>query len=108
MIQRNIRRSGPTRPQPSSSAGLRPESISLADVLDRTLDKGSVIGVWARVSIVRIEILTVEARIVAAAVDTFLHYAQAITRLEQAATGEIEWEEVEIKTPTRPVAAVDR
>lgn len=51
---------------------------SLAEVIDRILDKGIVIDVWARVSLVGIEILAVEARIVIASVDTFLKYAEAI------------------------------
>jgi hypothetical protein len=62
-----------------------PDSSSLAEVLDRILDKGLVVDVWARVSLVGIEILTIEARVVAAGVDTFLHYAEEITKVEQAA-----------------------
>ncbi len=62
-----------------------PDSSSLAEVLDRILDKGVVVDTWARVSLVGIEILTVEARVVVAAVDTFLHYAEEITKIEQAA-----------------------
>ncbi|MDL0130448.1 gas vesicle structural protein GvpA, partial [Halobacterium salinarum] len=54
----------------------QPDSSGLAEVLDRVLDKGVVVDVWARVSLVGIEILTVEARVVAASVDTFLHYAE--------------------------------
>ena len=61
-----------------------PDSSGLAEVLDRVLDKGMVVDVWARVSLVGIEILTVEARIVIACVDTFLHYAEEITKIEQA------------------------
>ena len=61
-----------------------PDSTGLAEVLDRVLDKGVVIDVWARVNLVGIEILTVEARIVIACVDTFLHYAEEITKIEQA------------------------
>lgn len=64
-----------------------PESSSLAEVLDRILDKGVVVDVWARISLVGIEILTVEARVVVASVDTFLHYAEEITKVEQAAIG---------------------
>ncbi|PKP53126.1 MAG: gas vesicle protein [Candidatus Altiarchaeales archaeon HGW-Altiarchaeales-3] len=64
-----------------------PDGSSLAEVLDRILDKGIVIDVWARVSLVGIEILTVEARVVVASVDTFLHYAEEITKIEQAAIG---------------------
>jgi len=61
-----------------------PDSSGLAEVLDRILDKGIVIDVWARVNLVGIEILTVEARVVIACVDTFLHYAEEITKIEQA------------------------
>jgi len=62
-----------------------PDVSSLAEVLDRILDKGVVVDLWARVSLVGIEILTVEARVVVASVDTFLHYAEEITKIEQAA-----------------------
>ena len=77
----------------------RPDSSSLAEVLDRILDKGVVIDVWARVSVVGIELLTVEARVVVASVDTFLHYAEEIAKIEQAtAEGDIEdLEELEIE-----------
>jgi hypothetical protein len=64
-----------------------PDSSSLAEVLDRILDKGVVVDVWARVSLVGIEILTIEARVVVASVDTYLHYAEEITKVEQAAIG---------------------
>ncbi len=61
-----------------------PDVSSLAEVLDRILDKGVVVDAWVRVSLVGIELLTVEARVVIAAVDTFLRYADEITKLEQA------------------------
>ena len=64
-----------------------PDASSIAEVLDRILDKGIVVDAWARVSLVGIEILTVEARVVVASVDTFLHYAEEITKIEQAAIG---------------------
>lgn len=54
------------------------DSSSLAEVIDRILDKGIVVDVWARVSLVGIEILAVEARVVIAGVDTFLKYAEAV------------------------------
>ena len=54
------------------------DSSSLAEVVDRILDKGIVIDVWARVSLVGIEILAVKARITVASVDTFLKYAEAV------------------------------
>ena len=64
-----------------------PNASSLAEVLDRILDKGVVIDVWARVSLVGIEILTVESRVVVASVDTFLHYSEEMAKIEQAAIG---------------------
>lgn len=54
------------------------DSSSLAEVVDRILDKGIVIDAWARVSLVGIELLAIEARVVVASVDTFLKYAEAI------------------------------
>ena len=62
-----------------------PDVSSLAEVLDRILDKGIVVDLWARMSLVGIEVLTVEARVVVASVDTFLHYAEEITKIEAAA-----------------------
>jgi hypothetical protein len=53
-------------------------SSSLAEVVDRILDKGIVIDAWARVSLVGIELLSIEARVVIASVDTYLRYAEAI------------------------------
>lgn len=64
-----------------------PDVSNLAEVLDRILDKGIVIDLWARVSVIGIELLTIEARIVIASVDTFIHYAEEITKIEQAAIG---------------------
>jgi hypothetical protein len=60
-------------------------SSSLAEVIDRILDKGVVIDVWVRVSLVGIELLVVEARIVLASVETYLRYAQAVGLTGQAA-----------------------
>jgi len=53
-------------------------SSSLAEVIDRILDKGVVVDAWVRVSLVGIEILAVEARVTIAGVDTFLKYAEAV------------------------------
>jgi len=64
-----------------------PDVSCLAVVSDRILDKGIVVDVWVRVSLGGIELLTVEARVVVASVDTFLHYAEEITKIEQAAIG---------------------
>src|SRR3977135_3868513 len=51
---------------------------SLTDVLDRLLDKGIVIDAWVRVSLVGIDLITVEARIVVASIDTYLKYSEAV------------------------------
>jgi len=59
-------------------------SASLAEVVDRILDKGIVIDAWARVSLVGIELLAIEARIVIAGVDTYLKYAEAVGLTAQA------------------------
>jgi gas vesicle structural protein len=53
-------------------------SSGLAEVLDRILDKGLVLDAWVRVSLLGLEILTVEARVVIASVETYLKYAEAI------------------------------
>lgn len=54
------------------------ESSSLAEVIDRILDKGIVIDAFIRISLVGIELITVEARIVIASVETYLKYASAV------------------------------
>jgi hypothetical protein len=53
---------------------------SLIDVLDRVLDKGIVIDAWVRVSLVGIDLITVEARIVVASIDTYLKYSEAVSQ----------------------------
>ena len=53
-------------------------SSSLAEVVDRILDKGIVLDAWAKVSLVGIELLSIEARVVVASVETYLKYAEAI------------------------------
>lgn len=64
------------------------DSSSLAEVIDRILDKGIVIDAFVRVSLVGIEILTVEARVVIASVDTWLRYAEAVGLLKDSAQDE--------------------
>lgn len=54
------------------------DSSSLAEVVDRILDKGVVIDAWVRLSLVGIELLAIEARVVVASVDTWLKYAEAV------------------------------
>ena len=60
-------------------------SSSLVEVIDRILDKGVVVDAWVRVSLVGIEILAVEARVVVASVETYLKYAEAIGLTASAA-----------------------
>src|SRR5205085_4805737 len=60
----------------------RPSPSSLADVVEIILDKGIVIDAYVRVSLVGIELLTVDARIVIASVDTYLRFAEATNRLD--------------------------
>ena len=55
-----------------------PGGSSLIDVLDRVLDKGIIIDAWVRVSLVGIDLITVEARVVVASIDTYLRYADAL------------------------------
>jgi hypothetical protein len=62
----------------------RPRPSGLADVIDVILDKGIVIDAYVRVSLIGIEILTVDARIVIASVDTYLRFAEAVNRLDIA------------------------
>jgi gas vesicle structural protein len=62
----------------------RPRPSGLADVIDVILDKGIVIDAYVRVSLIGIEILTVDARIVVASVDTYLRFAEAVNRLDIA------------------------
>jgi hypothetical protein len=72
-----------TAVQPAGGAG-SPSSSSLADVIDTILDKGLVIDAYIRVSIVGIELLTIDARVVVASVDTYLRFAEAVNRLDIA------------------------
>ena len=67
----------------SSSGGYleRPRPSGLADVVEVILDKGLVIDAYVRVSLIGIEILTIDARIVIASVDTYLRFAEAVGRL---------------------------
>ena len=60
-------------------------SSSLVEVIDRILDKGVVIDIWARVSLVGIELLAIEARVVIASVETYLKYAEAVGLTASAA-----------------------
>ena len=62
-----------------------PGGTSLIDVLDRVLDKGIVIDAWVRVSLVGIDLITVEARVVVASIDTYLKYSEAVGATQPSA-----------------------
>src|SRR5690348_8248798 len=68
--------------QPGGGNSARPSPSGLADVIDTILDKGLVIDAYVRVSLVGIEVLTIDARIVVASVDTYLRFAEAVNRLD--------------------------
>lgn len=75
--------------QGGSAAGYitrAPRSSGLADVLEILLDRGLVIDAYVRVSLVGIELLTVDLRVVIASVDTYLRFAEAVNRLDLRAT----------------------
>jgi gas vesicle structural protein len=65
----------------------RPAPSGLADVVEIILDKGVVIDAYARVSLVGIELLTIDARILVASVDTYLRFAEATNRLDLSDKG---------------------
>src|SRR3954469_1847004 len=68
----------------------RPRPSGLADVIDIILDKGLVIDAYVRVALVGIELLTIDARIVIASVDTYLRFAEAVNRLDITEQGQAE------------------
>lgn len=77
--------------QPAGGGGgagtmARPNSSGLAEVIDTILDKGLVIDAFVRVSLVGIELVTIDARVVVASVDTYLRFAEAVNRLEISET----------------------
>jgi hypothetical protein len=63
---------------------------SLIDVLDRVLDKGIVIDAWVRVSLVGIDLITVEARVVVASIETYIKYSEAVSQLSPVSRPAVE------------------
>jgi gas vesicle structural protein len=72
-----------------------PGGASLIDVLDRVLDKGIVIDAWVRVSLVGIDLITVEARIVVSSIDTYLKYSDVVGLVPPMSKPAIEGKEYE-------------
>jgi gas vesicle structural protein len=75
-----------TRGTSSNYLQRAPSPSGLADVIDVILDKGLVIDAYVRVSVIGIEVLTIDARIVIASVDTYLRFAEAVNRLDLSQT----------------------
>jgi hypothetical protein len=75
-----------TRGTSSNYLQRAPSPSGLAEVLDVILDKGLVIDAFVRVSVIGIELITIDARIVIASVDTYLRFAEAVNRLDLAET----------------------
>jgi gas vesicle structural protein len=75
-----------TRGTASNYLQRAPSPSGLADVIDVILDKGLVIDAYVRVSVIGIELLTIDARIVIASVDTYLRFAEAVNRLDLTQT----------------------
>lgn len=73
-----------TAVQPAGAGAGDADSSGLADVVDTILDKGLVLDAYVRVSLVGIELVTIDARVVVASVDTYLQYADAVNRLDIA------------------------
>src|SRR5690242_11801778 len=67
-----------------------PSPSGLADVVDLILDKGLVIDAYVRVAVIGIELVTIDARIVIASVDTYLRFAEAVNRLDLAQSQEVQ------------------
>jgi hypothetical protein len=76
---------------------------SLIDVLDRVLDKGIVIDAWVRISLVGIDLITVEARVVVASIDTYLKYADAVGLTGLVSRPQLEAAEVETIESIEPM-----
>jgi len=76
-----------TRGTASNYLQRAPSPSGLADVLNVILDKGIVIDAFVRISVIGIELVTIDARIVIASVDTYLRFAEAVNRLDLAESG---------------------
>ena len=81
---------------------------SLIDVLDRVLDKGIVIDAWVRISLVGIDLITVEARVVVASIDTYLKYADAVGLMPTVSRPQIAGITEEPFGSTEPAAVTPR
>jgi len=83
-----------TRGTASNYLQRAPSPSGLADVLDVILDKGIVIDAFVRISVIGIELITIDARIVIASVDTYLRFAEAVNRLDLMESGGVGLEDL--------------
>jgi hypothetical protein len=83
--------SRPTVEAGQQPVGKRSDAVSLAQLVDMILDKGIVIDRWASASVLGLELLTIEARMVVTSVETYLRYADAIARITPAAPPSLQW-----------------
>jgi gas vesicle structural protein len=96
-------------PRPGGGYLERPRPSGLADVIDIVLDKGLVVDAYVRVSLAGIELLTIDARIVIASVDTYLRFAEAVGRADIAeSTGSQNLPELLEELPQRATKAKTR
>jgi hypothetical protein len=92
--------------QPAATGQMgRPSATGLADVIDTILDRGLVIDAYVRVSLVGIEILTIDTRVVIASVDTYLRFAEAANRLDM---GQSQKDITDVVRETKGQPSVDR
>jgi hypothetical protein len=105
----HLQHSFTTRAATSVSSVGRPVNIergssgtSVIDVLDRVLDKGIVIDAWVRVSVVGIDLVTVEARVVVASIETFMRYSELVQRAPTETTVK------QLRKQGRQVQVIDR
>jgi hypothetical protein len=75
---------------------------SLIDILDRVLDKGIVVDAWVRVSVVGVDLITMEARIVVSSIETYVNRADAVARLPTGLTRSLEHQSPNIRQLVRP------
>ena len=90
------------RPASGGYVTRTPRSSGLADVLEILLDRGLVIDAYVRVSLVGIELLTIDLRVVIASVDTYLRFAEAVNRLDLAQNGRSKLPEPQVEGSEEP------
>lgn len=86
----------------------QPGGTRLLDVLDRVLDKGIVIDAWIRFQLVGLDLITVDARIVVASIETYLNYAESLRFSGRAALPELTLNDGEVRSRTTHRSRISR